>query len=74
MTTLVVGASGATGLRLVEQLLDRGERVRALVRSPDRLPASLRDRHDLLVIGASILDLGDAELIQHVAGCDAVAS
>jgi uncharacterized protein YbjT (DUF2867 family) len=31
MTTLVVGASGATGRMLVEHLLDRGQNVKAIV-------------------------------------------
>ena len=74
MTTLVVGATGATGRLLVEQLLNRGERVRAVVRSPEKLPAALRDHDDLSVIRASILDLSDAEMAQHVKGCAAVAS
>jgi nucleoside-diphosphate-sugar epimerase len=74
MTTLVAGASGATGRQLVVQLLDRGESVKAIVRSPNRLPAALRNRDHLSVIHASILDLDDAELIRHVAGCNAVAS
>ncbi len=42
MTTLVVGASGATGRLLVEQLCDRGQNVKVIVRSPDRLPETLR--------------------------------
>ena len=35
-TTLVTGATGFIGGRLVEALLDRGDRVRALVRDPSR--------------------------------------
>jgi len=74
MTVLVVGASGATGRLLVRRLLDRGHTVRAIVRSPDKLPEDLR-RHDRLsVIHASVMDLGDAELARHVEGCAAVAS
>ncbi len=74
MTTLVVGASGATGRLLVEQLLDRGQAVRVIVRSPEKLSASLKS-HDLLsVISAGVLALSDAELAQHVQGCDAVVS
>ncbi|MFN8449461.1 MAG: NAD(P)H-binding protein [Anaerolineae bacterium] len=38
MTTLVVGASGATGRLLVRHLLNRGVNVRAVVRTPDKLP------------------------------------
>lgn len=74
MTTLVVGASGATGRRLVEQLLDRGGRVKAVVRAPERLPEALRERDRLSVIAASILELGDDEMIRLVDGCGAVAS
>ena len=74
MNILIVGASGATGRLLTEELLNRGQFVRVIVRSPDKLPASLRNHENLTVIQASILDLSDAELAQHVNGCDAVAS
>lgn len=74
MTSLVVGATGATGRLLVEQLLARGHYVRAVVRSPDRLPESLRDDPRVAIIHASVLDLGDADLAHHVDGCAAVAS
>jgi len=74
MTTLVVGASGATGQRLVELLLARGQNVKAVVRSPDSLPESLTDNPQLSVIHASILDLSDSEMAAHLDGCNAVAS
>lgn len=74
MTTLVVGASGATRRLLVEQLLSRGQNVRAIVRSPDKLPEILKNHDHLSVIRASILDLSDAEMAQQVKWCDAVAS
>jgi len=73
MNILIVGASGATGRLLVEQLLDRGHFVKVIVRSPDKLPEAIRHHDRLSVIQASVLDLGDAELAQHVKGCDAVA-
>jgi nucleoside-diphosphate-sugar epimerase len=74
MTTLVVGASGATGLRLVEQLLERGQRVRIVVRSAAKLPASVTHHEKASVIEASVLDLSDADVSRHVRGCDALAS
>jgi uncharacterized protein YbjT (DUF2867 family) len=74
MTTLVVGANGATGRLLLEQLLNRGQNVKGIVRSPDRLPELLTNHDQLSVICASILDLSDAEMAQRVDGCDAVAS
>lgn len=73
MTTLVLGASGATGRLLVGQLLARGEPVRALLRSPDALLA-LRGDSRLSLIRASVLDLDEAAMARHVAGCSAVAS
>jgi nucleoside-diphosphate-sugar epimerase len=74
MTTLVVGASGATGRQLVAQLLHRGQTVRAIVRSPENLPEVLRNQENLSLIQASVLDLSDAEMSRYVEGCDAVAS
>ena len=74
MTVLVAGATGATGRLVVQQLLDRGVEVRAIVRAADRLPAALRGHAGLMVIEASLLDLSDAELAANVDGCDAVVS
>lgn len=72
MTVLVLGATGATGRCLVTHLVERGHDVRAIVRSPDRLPEAVRDRVD--VTAAAILDLNDAQLEEHVRGCRAVVS
>lgn len=74
MTTLVVGATGATGRLLVQQLLDRGHHVKVIVRSRNKLAEVLKDNDQLSVIHANILDLSDAEIAQHVNGCSAVAS
>jgi nucleoside-diphosphate-sugar epimerase len=74
MTSLVVGASGATGRFLVKQLLNRGLNVKVIVRSPEKLPEDIRSHRNLSVIHASVLDLSDAEMAQHVNGCEAVAS
>jgi len=74
MTTLVVGASGATGRLLVGQLLNRGQKVKIIVRSPDKLPELFQNNDNLSVIHASVLDISDAEMARHVKGCEAVAS
>lgn len=74
MTTLVVGASGATGRLLVPQLLERGEHVKAVVRSRDRFLESQPEQGGLTVIEASVLDLELAELARHLQDCRAVAS
>ena len=74
MTTLVAGASGATGRLLVTQLLTNEQNVKIIVRSVNSLPETITNHKNVYVIHASILDLSDAELTQHVKGCDAVAS
>ena len=73
MTVLVVGASGATGQLLVEYLLNCEQNVKIIVRSPDALPETLKNRDHLSLIHASVLALSDAEMTQHVSDCDAVA-
>jgi len=74
MKVLVAGGSGATGQLLVRQLLDRGQSVQAIVRSPDKFLKAVGEHERLLVINASILELSDTELVQHVHGCGAVVS
>lgn len=74
MTTLVVGATGATGRLLVEQLLRRNQPVKAVVRAGSGLPAKLAEHPELTVLEASLLDLDDGEIARLADGCGAVAS
>lgn len=70
---LVAGATGATGRLTVKELLNRGHKVKAIVRDTGRM-AELGEEPGLTLIEASILELSDAELAAHVEGCDAVVS
>lgn len=74
MKTLVVGASGATGMHLVEQLLNQGQHVKVLVRSPEKLPESWKTNARLQIISASVLELSDKEMSEHVLDCQSIAS
>ena len=74
MNILVVGATGKTGRPLVEQLLGKNHKVRIIVRSPHKLPADILENPNTTVIEASILDLTDEEMTEHVRDCDAVVS
>lgn len=74
MKVLVVGASGATGRQLVDQLLMQGNEVKVIVRSMDNLPKSWKENNQLEIITASLLDLSDQDMSKHVSGCDSVAS
>lgn len=78
-TVLVLGATGATGRHAVNQLLDLGHSVRAVVRSKERMeglltsdPSKYGDR--LSLTEASLLDLSDDGLKSLVEGADAVVS
>jgi len=74
MTTLVVGASGATGRLLVEQLLDQGEMVKIIIRSVDYLPDAMINNNQLIITESNLLEMTDAELKAHVQDCNAVIS
>ncbi len=70
MIVLVVGASGATGQHVVNQLLSQGVEVRAIIRSLDSLP----DNPKLHKIKASVHDLTSSEMATHTKDCSAVVS
>jgi putative NADH-flavin reductase len=69
MKLVVLGATGATGLEIVRQAIERGHSVTAFVRSPERLK-TFRDR---ITIKQGDL-LNDAELKEVIQGHDAVLS
>jgi hypothetical protein len=73
-TVLLIGGTGRTGRRVLQQLLGRGIRVRAIVRSRCGLPPAVAGKPNPTVIEASLLSLSDDELRGHLAGCDAVVS
>lgn len=74
LTVLLVGATGRTGHRVLEQLLGRGAAVRAIVRSAGSLPSGIAGNPGLTVVEADLLSLGEADLVEYVRGCDAVVS
>lgn len=74
MTSLIVGATGATGRLLVRELLSRDQKVKAVARTPSRLgEESLRDPN-LSVVQASISEMSERDIADLVSGCDAAAS
>ena len=73
-TVLLLGGTGRTGGRVLQQLLARGVSVRAVVRSAERLPAGVADDPRVTVVVADLLSLSDAQVKQWIAGCDVVIS
>ena len=65
-TVLLLGGTGRTGGRVLQQLLGRGARVRAVVRSAERLPAGVADDPRLTVVVADLLSLSDEQVRQQV--------
>lgn len=73
MTTLVLGASGATGQLLVAQLLEQQQKVKAIVRSVEKVPADWKSLANLQLIEGSISNMEVADVALHLQDCDAVA-
>jgi nucleoside-diphosphate-sugar epimerase len=79
LTVFVAGATGATGKHVVQQLLDKGHKVKTIVRSQERMMAALKkDDNDytdrFFIKQASLLDMTDEELAEQVSNVDAVVS
>jgi hypothetical protein len=73
-TVLLVGGTGRTGRRVLQQLVSRGVLVRAIVRSARGLPEGIVGNPGVALVEASLLSLSDLELQDHLRGCDAVVS
>lgn len=73
-TVLLLGGTGRTGGRVLRQLLGRDVRVRAVVRSAERLPDGVADDPRLTVVEADLLSLSDQGVRELVDGCDVVIS
>ncbi len=74
MATLVMGASGSTGRLLVEQLLDMGQEVKVIMRTPDKAPDSWKNNKNISIINASISEVSEDKMASYIEGCQAVAS
>lgn len=72
-TTLIIGASGATGKLLTEQLLAEGHRVKVIVRASSTVPDHWHGHELLTIIKGNIAEMTETEMSGHVAGCGAVA-
>lgn len=70
---LVLGASGATGTHLVNQLTIMGHDVKVIVRNSTRVPDIWKMNNCLEIIEASVLDLSADEMANILDDCTSVA-
>lgn len=73
-TLLVVGASGMTGMSLVEQLLANNHEVRIIVRATEKFSAEVLAHKNLKIFEHSVLDISHDDMAIYVQGCDAIVS
>lgn len=74
MITMVLGATGATGRLVVQQLINQNRRVKLIVRSSNEFIKYIANDERVEVIYADISTLSDEQLFGHVKGCEAVIS
>ena len=60
------------GKRVALQLLERDQKIRAIVRSKDNLPPEIANHPNANITEASILDMNESDLKDSIEGCDAV--
>ena len=73
-TTLVVGATGATGKQLVEQLLTMEQKMKVIVRPTGKVPDSWKNNDKISIIKANISEIGVDEMMDYLIDCQSVAS
>ena len=74
MTTLVLGATGATGKQLVEQLLNMGQKVKVIVRPTGKIPDNWKGNDKISIVKATITKISVSEMTNYMNDCQSVAS
>lgn len=74
MTTLVLGASGATGKQLVEQLLNMGQKVKMIIRPTGKVNTLWESNDKISIIKANISEVSVDEMMEYLTDCHSVVS
>lgn len=72
MKALVLGASGATGKLVVQQLVKKNIKVRAVVRETAIIPGQISNDNSIEIIKGNINDFEIAKIKELVKDCDSV--
>ncbi|WP_026065165.1 NAD(P)-dependent oxidoreductase [Amphibacillus jilinensis] len=74
MKVLVLGASGATGKRVVRQLMKRQIKTRILIRTKAVLPDDIQKNTYVEIVKGNVSELNDLEMQQLLSGCETIIS
>ncbi|WP_282035521.1 NAD(P)-dependent oxidoreductase [Saccharicrinis aurantiacus] len=73
MKVLVLGASGATGKHLVEQLLINGHKLVIVVRTISNIPQHWKQNENIRIENAEVNELSPSQMAELCKECEAVA-
>src|SRR5690606_2826581 len=73
MKTMVLGANGRTGVHLVNQLLEKGLKVKAVIQPTSQIPETWMPTELLTVARLEITRVHTAEMTRQLEDCQAVA-
>lgn len=71
---LIIGASGATGKHLVEQILETGHKVKIIIRPTIIIPDYWANNENLTIIKRNLSEIGVNEMSEYISDCRTVAS
>ncbi|WP_109829630.1 NAD(P)H-binding protein [Reichenbachiella versicolor] len=74
MKTLVIGANGATGIHLVNQLINMNQEVKVIIRMTSEYPKSWNNNLHVKIIKANIYELHVNQMAEYIKDCNAIAS
>lgn len=73
-TILIIGASGATGKHLVEQILEAGHKAKIIIRPTSSIPDNWEIKKNLTIIKRNLAEISVKEMSEYILDCQAAAS
>ncbi len=74
MNIFILGASGATGKMLAEQLLALGHSIKVIVRPNSKIPDSWNNNDKVTIIKGHVHQINIKDMAKYISDCQAVAS
>ncbi len=74
MKTLIIGATGATGKLLVDQLIAAGRAIKIIVRPTSQIPEHWLSNDQITIVKTHLSNLAVNEMTEIISDCDGAAS